>query len=299
VRVLVGTDDASRDWEYELRFGEDKGRPVIKSERVTQGSRSLLVRPDANDQADPERLTQTHLEQINVNRAFRDICNFFESSRYLHLVPQLVRDPDRSAGIQGDPYGGDFLFQLAKTGAKERQSRLKGIQTVMKVAVPQLKKFELKTDARGTPHLRGKYEHWRPQGAWQEEQDLSDGTLRLIGLLWSMMDGSGPLLLEEPELSLHSAVVRRLPAMFAEMQAHSGRQVIVSTHSFDIFLDSGIGLDEVLILNPDVEGTRVASAAGIPEIQALLEGGANLAEAVTPRTQPPGVEQLTFPWGRD
>jgi hypothetical protein len=48
--------------------------------------------------------------------------------------------------------------------------------------------------AKGTPHLRGKYEHWRPRGAWQTEGQFSDGTLRLLGLLWAVLDRTGPLL---------------------------------------------------------------------------------------------------------
>jgi hypothetical protein len=63
-----------------------------------------------------------------------------------------------------------------------------------------LKELELWRDVRGTPHLRGKYEHWRPQGAWQTEEQFSDGTLRLMGLLWISLAGGGPSLLEEPEL---------------------------------------------------------------------------------------------------
>ena len=72
--------------------------------------------------------------------------------------------------------------------------------------------------ARGTPHLRGRYQHWRAQGAWQSEEQFSDGTLRLMGLLWAAMDKGGPLLLEEPELSLHPEIVRVLPQMLARVQ---------------------------------------------------------------------------------
>src|SRR5262249_56673412 len=99
---------------------------------------------------------------------------------------------------------------------------LRRIGEVLKVAVPQLLELQFfRDEAKGTPHLRGRYAHWRPKGAWQTEEQFSDGTLRLLGLLWSVLDGSGPLLLEEPELSLHPDVVRFLPTMFAEMQPRS------------------------------------------------------------------------------
>jgi len=162
------------------------------------------------------------------------------------------------------------------------------------VVVPQLKELELWRDARGTPHLRGKYEHWRPQGAWQSEEQFSDGTLRLMGLLWAALDSSGPLLLEEPELSLHPEVVRFIPQMFARIQRRSGRQVFISTHSPDLLRDDGIGLDEVLLLQPATNGTAVGAASQFEELRALLEGGLSLAEAVIPQTRPEKVPQLAL-----
>jgi hypothetical protein len=53
----------------------------------------LLNRPDAEDEQDNVRLTQTALEQVNTNKAFRAIYDFFASIRYRHILPQLVRDP--------------------------------------------------------------------------------------------------------------------------------------------------------------------------------------------------------------
>ncbi len=150
----------------------------------------------------------------------------------------------------------------------------------------------MERDAKGTPHLHGQYEHWRPQGAWQEENQFSDGTLRLMGLLWAILEKGGPLLLEEPELSLHPGIVRVLPQMLARVQRQTGRQIFLSTHSQDLFTDEGIGLDEVLLLRPSAEGTEVKPAAEFPEIKALLQGGSNLAEAILPKTGPTEPEQL-------
>ena len=295
IRVRIGDDDQSAAWEYELCFSQDnQRRPIIKRERVVKGGVELLLRPNADDERDPERLTQTFLEQVNVNQAFRTVSDSFASVRYLHIVPQLVRDPERSVGRRNDPYGGDFLEQVARTPKNTQEARLRRIGEALRVAVPQLQELELWRDDRGTPHLRGRYEHWRPKGAWQSEGQLSDGTLRLLGLLWAALDGTGPLLLEEPELSLHPEVVRFIPQMFARIQRRSGRQVFISTHSPDLLSDEGVGLDEVLVLEPEAEGTSVKLAADFGEIEALLEGGVSLPEAVLPRTRPKNVEQLAL-----
>ena len=295
VRVRVGEDDHPADWEYELRFTQDnRQRPVIRAERVAQAGTNVLYRPNDDDQQDPERLTQTYLEQVQVNQAFREVADFFGSVRYLHIVPQLVREPDRSVGKTNDPFGGDFLEQIARTPEKTRLARLRRIRDALRVAVPQLLELELWRDVRGTPHLRGKYEHWRSQGAWLAEEQFSDGTLRLMGLLWAVLDGTGPLLLEEPELSLHPEVVQFIPQIFARVQRRAGRQILISTHSTDLMRDEGIGLDEVLLLQPSGEGTAIHPAGDFGEIPDMLAGGVSLAEAVLPRTRPEKAHRLAL-----
>jgi len=295
VKVQIGNDDEPAAWTYELRFAEEKGRPIVRREWVAKAGETLLERPDSTDERDPARLTQTHLEQVNANLAFRAVSDFLATIRYLHIVPQLVREPERSVGRTDDPYGGDFLEQIARTDERTQKARLRRIGEALKIAVPQLAELELwRDEVRGTPHLRGKYEHWRPRGAWQTEEQFSNGTLRLIGLLWAVLDGTGPLLLEEPELSLHPEVVRFLPQMFARIQRRTGRQVLISTHSTDLLRDEGIGLDEVLLLQPEPEGTKVSPARERDEVRLLLEGGLSMADAVMPATRPEGAEQLTL-----
>lgn len=296
VVIRVHLADASGEtWGYELALSQDnRQRPQIKRELVIRGGEQLVLRPDDLDRGDPERLTQTYLQQVNVNKQFRPVVDALATVRYLHIVPQLIRDPDRSVGRTNDPYGGDFLRQLAETPEKTQRARLRRISEALSVAVPQLSALELTRDAKGAPHLRGRYEHWRPQGAWQTEDQFSDGTLRLLGLLWAIEERGGPLLLEEPELSLHPEVVRFLPQMFARMQRRTGRQVMTSTHSTDLLRDEGIGLDEVLLLIPTPEGTQVSTAASFDEVKDLLDGGSTLAEAVIPLTRPRRAEQLAL-----
>ncbi len=282
-------------WEYEVSFAQDnRQRPYIRKETVREKGVERLTRPDVGDQDDPARLGQTFLEQVNANRDFRVVADFLRTVRYSHIVPQLVREPDRSIGKTNDPYGGDFIEQIARTPESTRRARLRRILEALTIAVPQLETLELDQDVRGVNHLRGRYVHWRPQGAWQSEADFSDGTIRLLGLLWALLERGGPLLLEEPELSLHPAVVRYIPQMLARMQSRAGRQVIVSTHSPEMLQDEGIGLDEVLLLIPQEEGTAVQASSTVADIASLLDGGLSVADVVIPRTRPERAEQLSF-----
>lgn len=90
VQIKIGDDDARAAWSYELHFAQDnQRRPFVRREVVLKNGQDLLSRPDDQDKDDPERLTQTYLEQVNVNKEFRDIADFFQSVRYLLLFPSL------------------------------------------------------------------------------------------------------------------------------------------------------------------------------------------------------------------
>ena len=298
--VEMGESSDQADWRYRLSVVQDNQRqPRVKEERVELKGREILRRPDAADEKDSERLRQTHLEGLSTNKEFREIYRFFNSVRYLHVLPPLVRQPERFTGrdLTGETFGSDFLEQLARSTPKIRQSRLRRIEEALRVAVPQLRELKLEKDEIGIPHLEGRYEHWRPNAGWQREDQFSDGTLRLMALLWSVMDGSGPLLIEEPELNLHPAVVKFLPQMLHRATRRSRRQVIVSTHSADFLRDDGIAPDETLLLRPDNNGTRVNVAASDPTISLLLESGASMADAVLPQTAPKGEGQLALMFG--
>jgi len=299
IEVQLSANGAQPAWRYAIGIKQEvRGyrQPYLTYERVWKADQPVLERPDDDDRADSLRLTQTHLEQINANQQFREVARFVASIRYLHLVPQLLRHPDAfpGPGVPEDPFGRNFLELVARTPEKTRRSRLRRIEYALKSAVPQLTNLRDAKDEGGVPHLEALYEHWRPRGAWQREEQFSDGTLRLIGLFWSLLEGDSPLLLEEPELSLQPAIVSRLPSLIARLQRERGRQVFISTHSPDLLSERSIGGEETLLLIPHSEGTKVQAAARIREVRDLLKAGLSVADAVVPRTAPPNVRQLSL-----
>ncbi len=293
IDVSLG-DDEHEEWRYRLAIGQDaQSRPILREEKVWKADMLLLERPDKQDADDMELLHQTYLEQTSSNGAFRDIAKFFDSIRYYHIVPQLVREPELSKGRTSDPYGGDFLEQVANVPQKERESRLRRIQHVLKVAVPQLQQLRIEEDRRGDPHLSGRFGDFLLENAWRTETHFSDGTLRLIGLLWALLDQGGPLLLEEPELSLHPEIVRHIPALMATIQKDHPRQILVSTHSEALLRDESIAPDEVLILRPTSDGTSVELGKDIAIVKQLVDVGLTIAEAALPITQPEDAYKLS------
>jgi predicted ATPase len=236
------------------------------------------------------------LEQIVANREFRPIADFFQTVSYQHLVPQVVRDPKgfSPAPVVNDPFGRDLLLRIYSTDAKVRDARLRRIGKVLNQAVPQLQGLEVEMDQKGVPHLIGRYEHWRPHAAKQNEAQFSDGTLRLFGLMWAMLEGTGPILIEEPELSLHPEVVSSLPQLLVQLQeearrmkrkrAFTDRQVIISTHSKDLLSDKGIAPSEVIQILPSPEGSRLVLADDNDVLK--MDAGLSAADVLLPKSNP-------------
>ena len=287
-------------WTYGIGLKQEargKRRHILTHERVSRDGTVLLDRPDAEDERDPLRLTETHLEHVGTNQDFRPIAETLRKIHYLHLVPQLLRFPElvhRDAQPE-DPYGIRFLDRILETPERQRTSRLNRIEGALRIAVPELSELHVVRDHRGSPHLEAVYKHWRPNAGRQREDQFSDGTLRLIALLWTLLDGDGLLLLEEPEISLHSSIVAKLPSLIWRLQRAKRRQVFISSHSVDLFSDSGIAAEEVALLRPSgTDGAEVRLASQRDEIRTLLEAGMNAADAALPTTHPNDLAQLTL-----
>lgn len=282
--------DEPIEWEYRLAFTVERSgnhRILVSEETVRHHGAILLSRPDENDRNDTERLTATALEQINVNRGFRAIADFFNEVTYLHLVPQLVRHGSEIGGnrLENDPFGQGFLERIASAPAQTRKSRLSKIATALSHIVPQLTEIAFERDeTSGRPHLKARFDNWRQHGVWQREDQLSDGTLRLIGLFWSLLERSGPLLLEEPEISLNRDIVLQLASLVHRLsrpsmrrrdgERHSERrQVILTTHSEYLLYDGGIDGSEVLYITPGAGGSTVQNMSDDPGMRKVLEAG--------------------------
>lgn len=296
--AIEDTDGAS--WRYILAFrSEGKGaqRLLVSKEEVWKNKTCLLLRPQRDDENDVARLTQTHLEQIQANGKFRGISEFLSGVTYLHLVPQLLKFGDElgSRRLEDDPFGQGFLERVARASPRVRESRLNKIRDVLQKAVPQFDQLEFEKDVvTGRPHLKALYRHHRPRGAWQREDQFSDGTLRLIGLLWALLDGDSLLLIEEPELSLNSAIVSEIPLMIHRVRRISKRrrQVFVTTHSEALLSNPGIDANGVLVIEPGENGSTIRVPTE-SEKQGIKDGF-SVSEIILPVTWPSLATQLAL-----
>lgn len=299
ITVTLREQETSEDkWIYSLNFkhtggGIQKNEVRIINEQVYAANthECILDRTEHSDNEDEETLKYTHLEQANANQKFREIKETFLNIDYLNIVPQMVRESSSSTSKE-DYYGRNFLAQLARLNENTRNFYLRKVNEVVKLAVPQLDQLAFVKDENGLYHLEAKYIHWRAQGSKQNEMQFSDGTLRLIGFLFALLSGNGIILLEEPEINLHSGVVAQLPEFIAKMQRIKKRQILITTHSYDILSNTGIDESEVILLKNSESGTTAHPISEIEDIRNILQAGFSVADAVIPRTQPSGIEEM-------
>ena len=314
---LADSSESSEIWRYAIGFRQvpqdqsytHRYFASLIHERVWKDGKLLLDRPDTEDEKDPDRLIHTTLE--NTDHDFQELVDFFQSITYLHLVPQLLRFPDL---ITADPtgadvnvphsisisrkkltrtqFGHDLLEKIANIDEETRCSHMKTIEEALKIAVPQLERLEFKHDEMGHPHLSLHCSHWHPNSPAQHEQQFSDGTLRLLGLLWVLLESDSVLLLEEPELSLHVGIVSQLAYLLFGMKASKNQQVLVSTHSDVLLTEPGIDGTEVLMLTPTKVGTKVKLASDIDDVRHLLKAGFTAGEVVFTAPQSEHSERL-------
>ncbi|HWO17979.1 MAG TPA: AAA family ATPase [Kofleriaceae bacterium] len=292
------TGDDGVEWVYELRIaeGDRKARlPHVVKETVERraGLPSMTrVRNVRNE--DPDERTQTWLEQRLQSKDFRELAKFFASVEYSHVVPQVVREQRRPADQSRprDPYGSDLIEDMATTPIREQKRRLGHINQALQGVLPQLVKIGVGRDKVGRPYLDARYQHWRKPSARQDESQFSDGTLRLLGLLWTLSGKGGPVLLEEPEISLHEKAVALLPALLHRVVAASGRQIIVSTHSLSLVNDAGIEPREVVALESTREDTKVHIGTEYPMLVDIARQGQPFGHEIVGMTAPPEVDQL-------
>lgn len=308
---LADTSESAETWKYAIGFRQAPQSQTyshryfasLTHERVWKDGKLLINRPDTEDKKDPDRLTRTILEDTNHN--FQELIAFFHSINYLHLVPQLFRFPDlitvdsvetdtnaqHSGSISRNKstraqLGHGLLEKIANVDKDTRCSRIKTIEEALKSAIPQLEHLEFKHDEVGHPHLSVRCSHWHPSSPAQHEEQFSDGTLRLLGLLWALLESDSILLLEEPELSLHVGIVAQLAYLIYKMQASKNQQVLVSTHSDVLLAQPEIDATEVLMLTPTKSGTEVKIASDNEAVKQLLEADFTVGEVLLSRSSP-------------
>jgi predicted ATPase len=96
-----------------------------------------------------------------------------------------------------------------------------------------------------------------------DADSMSDGTLRVLGLLLAILQPRNPSVtaIEEPELTVHPAVMELLVQVLLDASRH--QQILVSTHSPEMLDYEELSDDQIRVVSTDNNTTRIAPLAKV------------------------------------
>ena len=160
--------------------------------------------------------------------------NFFSDWKFTTLYPTVLRElktPDSEVALREDGSNWASVVRASKKTVKGRQN-LDRINEMMQQVLPDFQDVSVTTAGSFlVPKFRfGSSE----KGSVKREFDpvqLSDGTLRIYGILLSLYQTPPPqlLVIEEPEQTVHPGVLAMLAEAFKEVSDKT--QIVITTHS--------------------------------------------------------------------
>ena len=183
------------------------------------------------------------------------VLELLRDMRAYSIIPDKLRelqDPDEGHKLEPDgSNAASVLRQLEQSAKKE-------LVEMLSYVVPGV--TGVKTVGRGNK-LTMQFIHGRGKKAMSfDALQVSDGTLRLLGLLLALYQQGDPgfLAIEEPESTIHVAALQALVEVFRARSEHT--QILLTTHSSEI-LDS-LSLDELHLVDRQEGISTLDSVSG-------------------------------------
>ena len=222
------------------------------------------------------------------------VCQTLASIRYIHPNPKkMLERADRY-----DPDHGTGFFQHAgRFSDQQLDAVVERIRPIMASVVPEVPNLSYQRMGLGTEVVFYSDTPVRGASGVYSHEQFSEGTLRLLGLLFDLATlprDTSVVLIEEPETFLQASVVRSLPSLLAEVAMNRDVQMIISTHSPEL-IDSELVLpSQVLMLRSENGETtgELLSESNDPRIKAVVSAGLPKSQgidAVNGRTIPLGT----------
>ncbi len=221
----------------------------------------------------PDRL---YLVALSGLEEFRPVYDALSTMGFYHFNPDAIRGIE-----QADP--GDILARDGRNlpsvlhnieknhpDFKRRieqylENITPGIVAVKRQPLGSMETLEFKQRVRGAKHP------WR-----FESGNMSDGTLRVLGVLVALFQGAGKddstnrfIGIEEPEIALHPAAARGLVDAIEDASDHT--QILMTSHSPDLL--EHISEESILVASAcEGESSVEPSRIGLMEVKSLDTG---------------------------
>jgi len=202
----------------------------------------------------PDRLA---LFAASATDEFRPVWDFLTGMRVYSIVPERIRDlQEADPGISLNTDGSNAAavikrLQEEDSASYERLCRLlssvvTGLASVGYRALGQMETLEFRQDVG-------------LKDAWAfDALNMSQGTLRMLGLLLAVYQTENPSLLaiEEPEATVHPAAAEVITSVL--LDAAKRTQILITTHSPDILESKDLGDDQIRVVTKEEGRTLIA-----------------------------------------
>ena len=221
------------------------------------------------------------LPLVGGDSRFRPVLRFLADMRTYRIEPAAMRamqDPDGGVGLRAD--GGNVASVLRKIRRRSPEDDWKRICELLESVVPGT------VGVRPKKHGNKLTLEFTQIGAGAdpvkfEAFSMSDGTLRVLGLITAVFQRPAPslLVIEEPEASIHPGALGSILDVLK--LASRSMQVVVTTHSPDVLDAKWIEDRHLRILSWEHGSTRIGrvSQAVRTALRKHLMGAAELVRS--------------------
>ena len=244
--VLQNPDDDTKEatYAFELRPLKGYGFNVVREQCIVDkidGSRSWFDRRATSDgwqsnvsslvpEMEPNALA---LPLVGGDSRFQSVLRFLSDMQICHIEPAALRDPqnpDEGVRLRSD---GSNAASVLREIEREAPEDWKRILELLESIVPRT--VDVQPKKHGIKLTLEFAQDWALKEKVKFEAfNMSDGTLRVLGLLAGVFQRQRPslLVIEEPEATIHPGALGTV----LDLLHHAMRfmQVVVTTHSPDI-----------------------------------------------------------------
>jgi predicted ATPase len=193
--------------------------------------------------------------------AFRPVFDALTSMGFYNLNPKSMRELQKPQDGRLLKSTGENIASVVRHLERSTPESLKIIEEYLQGAVPMvhgvehkpvgpMETLEFRQEMAGSPHP------WRFLA-----QNMSDGTLRTLGILTALFQGDSErrstlIGIEEPETALHPGAFAALREALRRAAEH--KQVLITSHSPELLDDSELPVNALRAVVSEAGETRIA-----------------------------------------
>lgn len=225
-------NEAGTWWDTLPHFNEDDewiGDAIFKGSftRNALGEAQIDGNSDENSFPQDVAVLGSRVPHIRI------LSSFFSRFRFSTIFPNTLREPSRPDTDRALKESGQNWASVLKSLKKTNAGRLslERIKETMQVLMPALQDVTVKSvGGYLVPQFRVQ-DNGDDKAHDFDPVQLSDGTLRIFGILLALYQTPPPpfLALEEPEQTVHPAILATLAEAFREVSEQT--QIFVTSHS--------------------------------------------------------------------